>query len=81
MELPKFILGDNTDFPEAIYVLHTEYPRFIMNLADDEIEWLEEFDPEDEEQLETETLKLIEEATAFYDREIDRYDEEDDQED
>ncbi|MDP4607232.1 MAG: hypothetical protein NWP52_06930 [Flavobacteriaceae bacterium] len=81
MELPKFILGDNTDFPEAIYVVHTEYPRFIMNLADDEIEWLEEFDPEDEEQLETETLKLIEEATAFYDREIDRYDEEDEQED
>ena len=81
MELPKFILGDNTDFPEAIYVVHTEYPRFILNLADDEIEWLEEFDPEDEEQLETETLKLIEEATAFYDREIDRYDEEDDQED
>ena len=81
MELPKFILGDNTDFPEAIYVLHTEYPPFIMNLADDEIEWLEEFDPEDEEQLETETLKLIEEATAFYDREIDRYDEEDEQED
>jgi hypothetical protein len=62
-------------------VVHTEYPRFIMNLADDEIEWLEEFDPEDEEQLETETLKLIEEATAFYDREIDRYDEEDEQED
>jgi hypothetical protein len=81
MELPKFILGDNTDFPEAIYVVHTEYPRFILNLANDEIEWLEEFDPEDEEQLETETLKLIEEATAFYDREIDRYDEEDEQED
>ena len=81
MELPKFILGDNTDFPDAIYVVHTEYPRFILNLADDDIEWLEEFDPEDEEQLETETLKLIEEATAFYDREIARYDEEDEQED
>lgn len=81
MELPKFILGDNTDFPDAIYVVHTEYPRFILNLADDDLEWLEEFDPEDEEQLETETLKLIEEATAFYDREIDRYDEEDEQED
>ncbi|MEY3039810.1 MAG: hypothetical protein RLZZ593_952, partial [Bacteroidota bacterium] len=51
MELPKFILGDNTDFPDAIYVVHTEYPRFILNLADDDIEWLEEFDPEDEEQL------------------------------
>ena len=64
MELPKFILGDNTDFPEAIYVVHTEYPRFIMNLADDEIEWLEEFDPVDEEQLETETLKFLHDATT-----------------
>lgn len=29
MELPKFLLGDNTDFPDAIFVIHTEFPRFI----------------------------------------------------
>ena len=32
MELPKFILGDNTDYPEAIFIVHTEFPRFIINL-------------------------------------------------
>ena len=48
MELPKFILGDNTDFPNAIYVIHTDFPRFIINLEDDEVEWLEDFDAEDE---------------------------------
>jgi hypothetical protein len=73
MELPKFILGDNTDLPSAIFVLHTEYPRFIINLEDDEVEWLEDFTKEDEKDLESETQSLIEQATAFYDREVSRY--------
>jgi hypothetical protein len=73
MELPKFILGDNTDFPEAIYVIHTEFPRFIINLENDEVEWLEEFDDEDQKELESETENLIQQATDFYDREVARY--------
>jgi len=73
MELPKFILGDNTDLPSAIFVIHTEYPRFIINLEDDEVEWLEDFTKEDEKDLEFETQSLIEQATAFYDREVSRY--------
>jgi hypothetical protein len=74
MELPKFILGDNTDFPNAIYVIHTEFPRFIINLEDDDVEWFEDFDQHDEKELELETENLIKEATAFYDREVERYD-------
>ena len=74
MELPKFILGDNTDFPNAIYVIHTEFPRFIINLENDEVEWLEDFDQHDQKELEMETEGLIKEATDFYDREIERYD-------
>ena len=70
---PKFLLGDNTDYPDAIFIIHTEFPRFILNLADDEVEWLEEFDKEDEEELEASAESLIQEATAFYDREISRY--------
>ncbi|OZV67553.1 hypothetical protein [Winogradskyella aurantia] len=73
MDLPKFILGDNTDFPEAIYIIHTEFPRFIINLENDEVEWLEEFDEQDQKELETETENYIRLATAFYDREIERY--------
>jgi hypothetical protein len=74
MELPKFILGDNTDLPNAIFVIHTKFPRFIINLEDDEIEWLEEFDQHDEKELLSETENIIEEASEFYDREVSRYD-------
>lgn len=74
MELPKFILGDNTDFPNAIFVIHTVFPRFIINLENDEIEWLEDFDSQDKEELIRETANLIEEASVFYDREVSRYD-------
>ncbi|WP_323788746.1 hypothetical protein [Psychroserpens sp.] len=74
MELPKFILGDNTDHPNAIYVIHTEFPRFIINLEDDEVEWFEEFDEHDQKEIEAEAENLIQSATDFYDREVSRYD-------
>ena len=75
MQLPKFILGDNSDYPNAIFVIHTEFPRFIINLEDDEVEWFEDFDAEDENELENETENAIKEATEFYDNEIAKYDE------
>jgi len=74
MELPKFILGDNTDLPDAIFVIHTDFPRFIINLENDEIEWFEDFDKSDEEELLTESQNAIKEASEFYDREVARYD-------
>lgn len=75
MALPKFILGDNTNYPNAIYVIHTEFPRFIINLEDDEVEWFEDFDEEDAKELEMETENLIKLATEFYDDEIAKYEE------
>mgnify|MGYP005852636237 CR=1 FL=1 len=75
MDLPKFVLADNTDHPEDIFIIHLEYPRFIINLKDDEVEIIEEVDAEDEKELETELEKLIEVAGAFYDREMERYEE------
>lgn len=75
MEIPKFLLGDNTDYPDGIYIMHTEFPRFIINLEDDQVEWMEEFSKEDQKELEDEAENLIEAATAFYDREVARYNE------
>ena len=66
MELPKYILGDNTDFPNAIFVIHTDFPRFIINLEDDEVEWLEDFDQHDEKELELEMENL---CSAYKDNE------------
>lgn len=75
MTLPKFLLGDNTDHPEDIFIIHTEYPQFIINLLDDDIEWLDEMRG-DESEIAIEIATLIEEASIFYDREMERYAEE-----
>ena len=74
MALPKFLLGDNTDVPSAVFVIHTEYPRFILNLENDEITWMEVFNQEDEGELAQAAESLIVEAVDFYDREVGRYD-------
>ncbi|MFY8187179.1 MAG: hypothetical protein ACOVLC_04400 [Flavobacterium sp.] len=84
MELPKFVLADNTDLPEDIFVIHLDFPRFIINMANDEIELLEEIDEAEEAEVSEELEKLIVAAGEFYDREMDRYDgeeEEDEEED
>lgn len=73
MVLPKFILGDNAAYPNAIFVIHTEFPRFIINLENDELEWFESFDSEDQKELELEAENAIKLATVFYDNEIAKY--------
>jgi hypothetical protein len=72
MTLPKFLLGDNTDCPDDIFVIHTDYPRFIINLVNDEVEWFDDLEGEETE-LANEVADLIEQAGAFYDREMERY--------
>ena len=72
MTLPKFLMGDNTDHPEDIFIVHTEYPQFIINLVNDEIEWMDDLQG-DEEELAIEIAQLVEEASLFYDREMERY--------
>ena len=76
MTLPKFILGDNSEFPNAIFVIHTEFPRFVINLENDELEWLEDFDQQDEKELQSEAESAIQQATDFYDAEVAKYEQE-----
>ena len=73
MKLPKFLLGDHSDHPDAVYVIHTQFPRFIINLESEAIEWFEDFDPEDENDLKSEVVNAIVQATAFYDSEVSKY--------
>ncbi|MDA8917239.1 hypothetical protein N9575_00970 [Flavobacteriaceae bacterium] len=70
MDVPKFLIADNSSLEEEIFVLHTEYPRFLLNVSNDDIMWLEEFGQDDQEELEKVTQELIEEALAFFDKEI-----------
>ena len=73
MTVPKFLIGDNSEHQDAIFFVHTEFPRFVIDLTKDEIEWMEEFDSQDENELATETENAIKEATDFYDAEIATY--------
>ena len=74
MDLPNFLIADNSDLEEAIFVAHTEYPRFFINVANDEIHWMEEFDKEDRDELESQTTLLVEQALKFYDKEMEDFD-------
>ena len=70
MDVPKFLIADNSSLQDEIFVLHTEYPRFLINVSNDQILWLEEFSQEDKSTLEEVTNDLIEQALTFFDQEI-----------
>lgn len=73
MDIPKFLLADNCDYPEDIFVLHTGFPRFLINLKDDSIEWFEDLSGEKEEDIAGEVSNLIEAASTFYDEQMGEY--------
>lgn len=70
MELPKFLIADNSAFQDALFIVHTEYPRFILNVSNDDVHWLEEFEKEDQVELEEESTALIKAAFDFFDSEM-----------
>ena len=76
MQLPKFLLGDHADYGDEIFIIHTEFPRFILNLVNDEVMWMEDIADEDEEALSEEMANLIGQAEKFYDEQIEKYGEE-----
>ncbi|PIE50071.1 MAG: hypothetical protein CSA38_05190 [Flavobacteriales bacterium] len=74
MKLPKFLMADNNEFPEDLFVVHTEYPRFILNIEEEEVEWLDDLDGDNEETLADEATKVIEQAFKWAEAEIAQYD-------
>ena len=80
MKVPKFLLADNSDFPEDLFVVHTEYPRFILNVEEEEVEWLDDLEGDDEETMADEATKVVEAAFKWCDEELAKYDEEEDEE-
>ncbi len=78
MDLPQFVLADNSNYQEAIFVIHLDYPRFIINLEDGDLTFLEPVDESDETDLEEEMEQLIDQAQDFYDKEIKFYEQQED---
>ena len=75
MKTPKFLIADSLDFPDDIYVLHTEYPRFLLNIITEEVEWLDDIPEKEAMENQDELIKLVEEAFDFYDKEMEKYEE------
>ena len=74
MDLPKFMIADSSALEDAIFIAHTEYPCFFLNVVTDEVHWMEEFEKDDREELESQTAQLIEQALDFYDKEMENLD-------
>ena len=81
--LPKFLLADNSqEYPDTIYVVHTEEPKFIVESdiedfwSNQKVHWLSEA-PESEELIKS----LLEEAENFLEDEFENQDELYDEED
>jgi hypothetical protein len=80
--LPKFLLADNSqELPDTIFIVHNEYPRFIVESDVDDfgsnqvVHWIDD-QPENEvivEQLLSEAEDFMEEE---FNNEEDLYDEE-----
>ncbi len=74
MKLPKYLIADNAQLEDDIFVLHTEFPRFLINIHTDEIEWLDEFSQEDVKQNAQIIEECVQGAFAFFDEEMKHYD-------
>ena len=80
MKVPKFLVGDNTESQDTVFIIHTQSPKFILNLDTEDVMWMDDHLPEllgtnDEAELTTAISELLALADEFYQREIDRYEE------
>lgn len=41
MNFPKFFLCNNLEIPNTFFVLHINYPKFLIEFPDEKIIWLE----------------------------------------
>lgn len=73
MELPKFMISSHSEYEDGIFILHTDFPRFMINLVTEDIEWFDDISSEDETEIGLELEKLIVEADKFYEHEIEGF--------
>jgi hypothetical protein len=74
--LPKFLLADNSqEMPDFIYVVHNEYPRFIVESdiedfsVNQKINWIDD-EPDDKGLI----SQLLSEAEEFLEDELENQD-------
>ncbi len=73
MKLPEYLIADNSELQDDIFVLHTGFPRFIINIATDDIEWLDKFTEQDAKENADVIEAVVKGAYDFFDEEMKRY--------
>ena len=68
--IPKFLIADTTQDEEKIYVVHTQYPKFLLEITEEEVEWWDKIDEREESENINEIEKLLSDAFKFYDKEM-----------
>ena len=58
MQIPKFLIADNSAHPEQIFIVHTEYLAFT-DISTEEIEWFDDLEEESDVELESEIADLL----------------------
>lgn len=77
MQTPKFLLADNSVFPNKLYIIHTDFPRFLLDVETEEIDWFDDLEEDSEVDLQTEIADLLELAFDFFEQEMNSYQDED----
>ncbi len=73
MTLPKYLIADNSQLTDDIFVLHTEFPRFLLNINTDDIEWFDEFSKQEAEENAGLIENVVAGAYTFFDEEMKNY--------
>jgi len=73
MKLPTYLIADNSALQDDIFVIHTEFPRFILNIYTDEIEWLDNFSEKEAKENADIIEQAVKKAYDFFDKEMENY--------
>ena len=73
MKLPEFLIADNAALQDDIFVLHTGFPRFLINMATDEIEWFDQFTEQEAKENADVIEAKVKAAYDFFDEEMKNY--------
>ncbi|MGB0868758.1 MAG: hypothetical protein ACPG6V_03240 [Flavobacteriales bacterium] len=70
MEYPKYLMADNSQNPEKLFVVHTQDPHFIYDVMEEDFVWIEDNIEEvigsgEEADLSNALAELIEGALTF----------------
>ena len=66
MAIPEFLLSNNYETPDNFYIVHTLFPRFVLEVETQEIEWIDELSESSESEMYNEVEQLIKSALDFF---------------